>query len=500
MHNGVEACFYFATKEDPPFNKSTIVHFILMFSEQVLLLGEGGLRRRVQDLVVGSMGCCLISFAPLDLSPHDDGNLLAQAVLAWHDPRPSPARDQLWARMKAGVNGHVPIPAPSPPVFGSGLPQPPVFEAGAGPSSSSPVMFGAGARAPSLGRGLSGSRAPSLGRAPSSMSLSSDSRTPTLIGPVSSSQQPSPVGPGPNLRLPTPAFAPSFAPTDPRLNGFRAGTAPSHAKTRSSPPPRSRSRSPVRDRQGAWSHEPMSRAEGPAPMAKGLLQSACMGVVQCIPLHDGALDKVMDAMILHFPEWIDMVRSAKKTIQRPRVHDERPDLTVLENSLTYLLLVLADGLLPCALALLHASISVVRMLEAEKDLARPLLEDLRRAHMCATGFAPVIKGFISVDLSQEKSLADWSGMQPFSGGGEKPEWSPEIQRTFDPVPATNFIKKIYLHMYEAHLLMLAMMPENGVHVRWDRISDIMERVKQELQAAVQEASSLVEAMGSNGSR
>jgi hypothetical protein len=132
----------------------------------------------------------------------------------------------------------------------------------------------------------------------------------------------------------------------------------------------------------------------------------------------------------------------------------------------------------------------VRMLEDRVDLTALLAADLRRAHECALGVGPVIKSFASIDLQKEEFLNDW--ILPFTGGGTKPEQSKEIQQALEALGETNRIGTVYSHLHEAHLMLHAMLPENGMHVRWDRIADTVELLRQALWQAVAEAHKLEE--------
>jgi hypothetical protein len=321
-----------------------------------------------------------------------------------------------------------------------------------------------------------------------------------MVKGASGSAASSPVAvPGPMSVAPSPVAVPGplssgaqgVPPADPRVRGYKAPSLPRPAaeRQRSDPPTRSRSRSPSRGR--SWEQQPVARAKIAAPKAEGLLLVQSQEIWCTLPPGTDAADCLLNGMVCDVPEWIFYVKDAKDTIQWPHRHDERVSWTVLENSMTQLLLVLAGAMQPCAEALYYASVSVVRMVEERVDLTATLSADLRRAQECAVGVEPVIKAFASIDLYKEEFLSDW--ILPLTGGGTKPERSKEIVEALEALGGTNnTVWAVYSHLYEAHLQMYAMMPENGVHVRWDRIADTVTLLKQALQQALVEAGKLEE--------
>lgn len=317
-----------------------------------------------------------------------------------------------------------------------------------------------------------------------------------MVKGASGSAASSPVAvPGPMSVTPSPVAVPGplssgVPPTDPRVRGYKAPSLPrpTAERQRSDPPSRSRSRSPSRGR--GWEQKPVARAKIAAPKADGLLLVMSQEIWGTVPPGTDAAESLLNEMVCYVPEWIFQVKGAKDLIQWPHRHDEHVSWTVLENSMTQLLLVLAGAMQPCAEALYHASVSVVRMVEEGVDLTATLSADLRRAKECAVGVEPAIKAFTSIDLSREEFLNDW--ILPLTGGGTKPKESQEIVQALEALGGANTLGMVYSRLYEAHLQLHAMMPENGVHVRWDRIAGTVALLKQALQQAVAEACKLQE--------
>lgn len=286
-------------------------------------------------------------------------------------------------------------------------------------------------------------------------------------------------------------------PSDPRRRGFNAPSLPRPSRSREPSRARERSRSvsrppPPADPLPGWSPMPVPPANEETKPATGLLLSMCTELWgEIAPSTAEAQALRLHAVELPIPRWIFDVDDMKPTIQPPRLHDPMPGLTVVENSLTYFLLTLSSAMLPCAKAVQYASIAVRRMLESSVDTTQLLSADIHRAFQCCCGISAVLKTFSTLDLSKHAFLDGKLGK--VHGGGS--EWMVQpMHQAVHRLGPMNHIRRVYEYLHMAHQHLIAMNPENGLNVRWDRIAAVNERLKDSLVKAGIECQQLLAAM------